>query len=83
YEALDRFSWSKEELLSYQQNEKRILDLQAAFDYQRLAGIAEGEAKGEAKKAREMALCLLENGIPISLVVTASGLSEEEIRSLL
>ena len=45
-------------------------------------GKEEGIAIGESKKAMEMALCLLENGIPISLIVTASGLSEEEIRSL-
>ena len=83
YEALDRFSWSKEELLAYQQNEKRILDLQAAFDYQRLEGKIEGRAEGKAEKAREMALCLLENGIPVSLIISASGLSEEEIRSVL
>ncbi|MES2198854.1 MAG: hypothetical protein V4489_01630, partial [Chlamydiota bacterium] len=79
YQTNDLLLTTKKLIIEYQQNEKRILDLQAAFDYQRLAGIAEGEAK----KAREMALCLLENGIPISLAVTASGLSEEEIRSLL
>ena len=43
---------------------------------------AEGLVEGESKKAREVALCLLENSISISLIVTASGLSEEEIRSL-
>ena len=83
YEALNRFSWSKEELLAYQQNEKRILDLQAAFDYQRLEGKAEGIAEGESKEKMKIARNLLALGVAISIVSTASSLSEEEIRSLL
>ena len=45
-------------------------------------GIAEGLAKGEAKKAKEIALNLLKIGTAIPIIATVSGLSEEEIRSL-
>ena len=43
---------------------------------------SEGRVEGEVKKAREIAHNLLRSGIAISIVTAASGLSEEEIRSL-
>ena len=67
---------------SYKEEELKLKNLSGHIAEGKEEGFAEGIEKGEVKKAREMALCLLENGIPISLIVTASGLSEEEIRSL-
>ena len=53
YEALNRFSWSKEELQAYEQDEKRQLDLQASFDYTKAEGLAEGLAQGLEKGLAE------------------------------
>ena len=78
YEALNRFSWSKEELLSYQQNEKRILDLQAAFDYQRL----EGKAEGISEKARQMARKMIQKGLPLEEIAEYTDLTLEEVENL-
>jgi len=44
--------------------------------------IARGEARGEAKASRDIALRLLMNGIPLEQVVLCTGLSEEEVRAL-
>ncbi|MNY56559.1 hypothetical protein D3C86_1926520 [compost metagenome] len=43
---------------------------------------SEGRAEGARKKAEDMALELLTLGVEISVIVKASGLSEQEIQSL-
>src|SRR5574344_1089533 len=45
-------------------------------------GIEQGIEQGALQKAREMAKVLKEQGIPMEAIAKASGLSEEEIRSL-
>ncbi|MBD2496510.1 hypothetical protein [Nostoc sp. FACHB-280] len=42
----------------------------------------EGEAKGEARKQREIATNLLRDGFPIEAVVRVTGLSIEEVQEL-
>ena len=54
----------------------------SALEKAKSEGKAEGKAEGEVKKAREIAYNLLKSGIAISIITAASGLSEEEIRSL-
>ncbi|NLG38363.1 MAG: hypothetical protein GX545_00330 [Fibrobacter sp.] len=45
-------------------------------------GIEQGIKQGVSNTKREMAKSLKEQGFPISAIEKASGLSEEEIRSL-
>ena len=45
-------------------------------------GIAEGIAKGEKKKAREMARGLRDDGVSLEIISRRSGLSIEEIKAL-
>ena len=45
-------------------------------------GIQQGIEQGALQKAREMAKVLKEQGIPMEAIAKASGLSEEEIKSL-
>jgi predicted transposase/invertase (TIGR01784 family) len=45
-------------------------------------GIAIGEERGELKKAKEMALGLLQAGVGVDIIAQTSGLSIEEIESL-
>ena len=47
-----------------------------------LRGEARGKSSGAAEKAREMAKGLLEDGVPMEIIVRRSGLSEDEIRAL-
>ena len=86
YQELDRLSWSEEELRSYDQIEKYRGTYQAALEQKMDEGRAKGEAKGraegEAKKSREIALNLRKLGVALSAISEASGLSEDEIRSL-
>ena len=44
--------------------------------------MAEGEARGEKKKAIQMALELLKHGVDTAVIAKSSGLSEEEFIAL-
>ena len=44
--------------------------------------LAEGEAKGEAKGKRQMAVYLKKEGLPAEMIARSSGLSIEEIEKL-
>ena len=55
-----------------------VYERQTAF----LNGEREGAAKGAAEARRKMAKGLLEDGVPMEIIVRRSGLTEEEIRSL-
>jgi predicted transposase/invertase (TIGR01784 family) len=70
YTALNRFSWNEEELRTYEQAEKR----ENAY----LASVEQKYDEGKLEMARE----LRKNGVAISLIAIASGLSEEEIQTL-
>jgi predicted transposase/invertase (TIGR01784 family) len=91
YSELDRFSWNEEELLTYEQSEKYrkdyISSLAQKFDEGEAKGRAEGEAKGRAEGRAEgiinTARNLLKQGIAVAIIESATGLSEEEIKSLI
>ena len=86
YEVLNRFSWTDEQMFIYEQEEKSERDLKAMI----AAGIDEGEAKGEARgraKGRaesrtEIAINLLNAGVPEAIISSTTGLSVAEIRAL-
>jgi predicted transposase/invertase (TIGR01784 family) len=44
--------------------------------------LAEGEAKGEARKQREIALKLLKAGVAIEIIASTTGLSLETVQQL-
>ncbi len=56
YEELNQFNWTEEELLTYEQETKRIMDNQAAEDYkikQMKLQVIEAEIKGKAEGKAE------------------------------
>jgi predicted transposase/invertase (TIGR01784 family) len=69
-------------------DEKMRLEAQARQDaindYYSATATAEriGEAKGEAKKARETAIAMLSRGLDVSIIRDCTGLSTEEINSI-
>jgi predicted transposase/invertase (TIGR01784 family) len=72
YEELNKFSWSEEELLSYEAVIKREMDHQAILEKQyddALAkGLAEGLAEGKAEGKMEIIISMLKEGINIELI---------------
>ena len=62
---------------------KRQLDeTSPLFDGIREKWIEEGETKGEAKKARDMAKNLLSRGVAVDIIVEASGLTVAEVEDI-
>lgn len=49
FEALNQFNWTEQELIAYENEQKRIWDNQAALEYQLDKAAEEGMAKGMAK----------------------------------
>ena len=86
YEELNQFNWTEEELLTYEQETKRIMDNRASEEYMLKQAKAEGEAKGKAEgKAEEKSMIaknLLKTGLANDLIAEATGLSIEEILRL-
>ena len=94
YEELDRYTWNEEELLSYEQAEKYEATYIASMDQKFDEGKVEGEKigiekgekigieKGEKTALFRVARHLLKQGLPISDIEQATGLSEQEIDAL-
>lgn len=78
FEAAEVGKFNREELLQYEESLKVYRDTKNVID----TAAQEGEARGEAKKAREVARYLLKAEMPLSLVAEATGLSEAEIETL-
>jgi predicted transposase/invertase (TIGR01784 family) len=86
FEAIDQASWSEEELRTYEQLTKTMLD-NLAVEQQKIEdaearGKAEGKAEGENKKAMEIAKNLLSQNIDINIISAATGLTHEQINNL-
>jgi len=89
YEALNQFNWNETELIAYEQEIKRIMDNKAADDYirdkrQEIENKAreEGKARGEERKAIEMAKKMLIKGKDIAGIVEFTDLTKEQIEKL-
>ena len=93
YEELNQFNWTEDELLTYEQETKRIMDNQAAEDYKtnqikqqiveaEMKGKAEGKVEENIRVKIEIAKNLLSQNIDINTISTATGLSIAEIEKL-
>ncbi len=94
YEEMNKFNWSEEELLAYEQMKKRIMDEIAAFAQKFDEGLKVGEERGfqighqkgraEGRKERdiEVAKNSLKAGISIDVIAQITGLSHSEILQL-
>ena len=84
YEELDRYSWSEAELHDYDQAEKYagtyLASLEQKFDEGKIEGKLEGKIEGKLEGKVETAKALLKQGVAISIIQAATGLSEEEIK---
>jgi len=76
--TLEFLSQDAEARRLYEDRQKYLHDEASMIE----GALAEGEARGEKKKAIEMTKELLKRGVDISIIVEASGLSEAEIMAL-
>lgn len=89
YSELNRFTWTEEELLTYEQAEKYEKDFLASLEQKFDEGIAKGEqiglAKGEQRLKEEkknMARMMIQERMDIQKVFKITGLSEDDIKIL-
>ena len=97
YHELERFNWTEDELMNYEAVLKRDLDNQAVEAYKKqqmekelkdalerglAKGKAEGKAEGKVEEKIEIAKNLITQGLDISLISSATGLSRLEIENL-
>ena len=81
YEELNQFNWTETELLTYEQETKRIMDNRAADDYIRDKR-QEIEARGKAERDIEIAKKMLIKGKDIAEIIEFTDLSTEQIQKL-
>lgn len=67
---------------AYEQEEMAKQLQESVLDYAKQEGLAEGRVEGRKEATRAMALSLLEQGIPIEAISTASGMTIDEIEAL-
>ena len=82
YVALDRFNWTEQELIAYEQELKRIWDNAAVEEAKLDAAEAKGIEKGKKAEKIEIAQLMLSKNKPVDEIIEFTGLTESEIKSL-
>ncbi|MBS0186318.1 MAG: Rpn family recombination-promoting nuclease/putative transposase [Proteobacteria bacterium] len=91
YHELDRFGWSKEELLEYESVDMKIASVKGALEVSYLEGEAKGRAEGEAKGRTEGELLTLKKTvmqmvkakINKDIISQVTGLTGEKIEEII
>ena len=82
YEEVNQINWTEEELFTYEQETKRIMDNRAAEDYKLEQAKSEGKAEGKAERDTEIARAMLLDGDSVEKVAKITGLSIADIQKL-
>ncbi len=82
FEQAELANYSEQEYTEYEHSLKIYRDLNNVIETAESKGEKRGIAKGEIKKAKEIARSLLEEGLPIELIMKATKLSKKEIEQL-
>ncbi|WP_410521386.1 Rpn family recombination-promoting nuclease/putative transposase [Candidatus Tisiphia endosymbiont of Parasteatoda lunata] len=82
YDELNQFNWTEEELLTYEQETKRIMDNKASEDYLIKTAKAEGIQIGKSERNIEVAKNLKKAGVSTEIIFQSTGLTKEEIKKL-
>jgi predicted transposase/invertase (TIGR01784 family) len=88
YEELDRFYWKEEELFAYEDALKKDMDYEASMDKKfdegmkkgKMEGIQEGIEKGKTEERLQIAQNMLNQGLSIQNISSATGLSAKEVK---
>lgn len=81
-QRLQVMKMSKTERQAYDRHIDAIMVQNDVLDTARKEGLVEGRAEGRAEAQKEVANKLLSMNMPINAIVQATGLSEDEIKSL-
>ena len=86
-DACEIAGFSADKRILYENDMITELDLALRYDYAmdkgRAEGLAEGEAIGEAREKSAIARRMLKAGLPIDVIAECSGLSKDEVRTLI
>lgn len=82
FSELNRFSWSEEEMNTYEQAEKHEKDYLASMAYQFDAGMEKGEQIGIDKNSRVVAKELIKEGMPLEKISKVTKLAMEIVKEL-
>ena len=73
---------SEDEQVAYDRSLKRMWDYDNMLRGEREYAMAEGEARGEAREKAKIARNMKNLGVPIDIIIQASGLTKEQIEEL-
>jgi predicted transposase/invertase (TIGR01784 family) len=90
YTELDRFHWSPQALLSYEESEKRINDYLSSLGQKfnegklegKAEGLAEGLVEGERKKQIAIAEKMLQKKRPLNEIIEFTDLKLEDVKKI-
>ena len=82
FEMAELCNFTSDEYYNYQNSQKMIYDYENTIDFAKKQGRTEGLAEGLEKGRVEIARNLLSIGLSVEQIVNATGLTEEQIRSL-
>ena len=86
YDELSRFSWSDEELLTYDQAEKYyssyVASMEQKYEDGVIKGVKEGKEIGVKEGKIEVARNMLKSGLSLEMITQITGLSLSEVKSL-
>ena len=86
YDELSRFSWSDEELLTYDQAEKYyssyVASMEQKYEDGVIKGVKEGKEIGVKEGKIEVARNMLKSGLSLEMITQITGLSLSEVKEL-
>ncbi|MGL5626577.1 MAG: Rpn family recombination-promoting nuclease/putative transposase [Candidatus Rhabdochlamydia sp.] len=82
YTTLNKYYWTKKELMSYDKVKRARMDHQAILQYKFDEGEAKGLKKGIEKGKIEVAKRLLQDRFEIDMIIRSTGLSKEQVEEL-
>jgi predicted transposase/invertase (TIGR01784 family) len=82
YEELNQFNWTEDELLLYEEEEKRVMDNLAAEEYVFDQGMEKGKQEGIEIRSIEIARSMRANGYKVGEIAKLTGLSASDIMNL-
>ena len=83
FEAAEIANFTPNEMYDYRESQKQMWDLYSVTTTAEKKGIAKGRAEGEHNKAVDIAKKLLTSGLGIEFVAQSTGLSVDELKSIL
>ena len=83
FEIAELCNFTSDEYYNYQNSQKMIYDYENTIDFAKKQGEAKGLAEGLEKGRIEIAKNLLSMGLSVEQIVNSTGLTEEQVQSLI